>query len=92
MAMREHGACRQAAWGHVPLQQPSSLIAEPYALNMLNQHFDLKVHMLIDNKQVVDGLRAGGISIVGLKYGDSLESAFLRLVQPPASNASEGDG
>lgn len=63
---------------------------QPLSAGHYRVRLDLANQAAID--QCVDGLRAGGISIVGLKYGDSLESAFLRLVQPPASNASEGDG
>ena len=42
--------------------------------------------------QCIDGLRAGGISIVGLKYAYSLEDAFLQLVQSPAKESAEEAG
>jgi ABC-2 type transport system ATP-binding protein len=45
-----------------------------------------RVLLELDNQaaidQCIDGLRAGGISIVGLRYAYSLEDAFLELVQP----------
>ena len=41
--------------------------------------------------QCIDGLRAGGISIVGLKHGDSLETVFLKLVKPPIGRTRKED-
>ncbi len=41
--------------------------------------------------QCIDGLRAGGISIVGLKQGTSLENIFLKIVQTSDSSTRKED-
>ncbi len=62
---------------------------QPLAEGHFRVGLELADQMAID--QCIDGLRAGGISIVGLKHGDSLETVFLKLVKAPAGKTRKED-
>ena len=62
---------------------------QPLAEGHFRVGLELEDQLAVD--QCIDGLRAGGISIVGLKYGDSLETVFLQLVKPAAVSVRKED-